>query len=125
MLEAHGSHPVGSGARGHCAMTDLRDSRLIYFKAGLFLLGGCLAAGLVFAEQPSLRVAALLVIAIWCFCRAYYFAFYVIEHYVDPSYKFAGLGAFVRYLWRRRMKLASSEPGEEPRGSGPSASRVN
>jgi len=43
-------------------------------------------------------VALLLLVAVWSFCRAYYFAFYVIEHYVDPSYKFAGLTSFAMYL---------------------------
>ena len=51
---------------------------------------------------PDFQLAMLMVIAIWAFCRAYYFAFYVIEHYVDPSYRFAGLGSFVRYALRRR-----------------------
>jgi hypothetical protein len=44
----------------------------------------------------------LLVISIWCFCRFYYFAFYVIQHYVDPGYRFSGLWSFVAYLWSRR-----------------------
>ena len=48
-----------------------------------------------------MKVAVLLAIAIWSFCRFYYFAFYVIEHYVDPQFRFAGLGSFVRYLWKR------------------------
>jgi hypothetical protein len=26
----------------------------------------------------------------------------VIEHYIDPDYRFAGLGSFVLYLLRRR-----------------------
>jgi hypothetical protein len=43
----------------------------------------------------------LLAIAIWAFCRAYYFAFYVVEHYADPNFRFAGLVDFVRYLIRR------------------------
>jgi hypothetical protein len=53
-------------------------------------------------KSPTLRTAALLAIAIWSFCRLYYFAFYVIEKYVDSSYRFAGLGSFVLYLLRRR-----------------------
>ena len=61
-----------------------------------------MAVALILAERPSLKVTLLLGIAIWCFARAYYFAFYVIEHYVDPSYKFAGLWSFVRYLLRKR-----------------------
>jgi hypothetical protein len=83
-------------------MTDLTSPRLIYFKGLLFLIAGGIAAGLVVAEQPTLKVALLLALAIWCFCRAYYFAFYVIEHYVDPDFKFAGLGAFAMYWLRRR-----------------------
>ena len=75
---------------------------------GLFLLLGGLAAGFVLAETPSLRIAALLAITIWSFCRAYYFAFYVIEHYIDSGFKFSGLGAFVRYVWRRRTQQRSS-----------------
>jgi hypothetical protein len=83
-------------------MADIKDPGLLYMKAGLFLLGGIMAVGLILAERPSLKVALLLVIAIWCFARAYYFAFYVIQHYVDPGYKFAGLWTFARYLLRKR-----------------------
>ena len=57
---------------------------------------------LSFATWRPYAVGLLLGIAVWCFARAYYFAFYVIEHYVDPSYKFAGLWSFVRYLLRSR-----------------------
>jgi hypothetical protein len=83
-------------------MADLKSPTLIYLKGFLFLLAGCVAAGLLVAEQPTLKVALLLAVAIWCFCRAYYFAFYVIQHYVDPGYKFAGLGSFALYLLGKR-----------------------
>ena len=83
-------------------MTDIKNPRLLYAKGALFVLGGIMAVALILAEQPSLKVGLLLGIAIWCFARAYYFAFYVIERYVDPSYKFAGLWSFVRYLFRSR-----------------------
>jgi hypothetical protein len=83
-------------------MTDLKSPTLIYLKGLLFLVSGCVAGALVIAERPTAKVALLLTIAIWCFCRAYYFAFYVIQHYVDPGYKFAGLGSFFMYLVRRR-----------------------
>jgi hypothetical protein len=84
------------------AMTDLKSPALIYVKGWLFLLTGLVAAGMLLAEAPTLKVAALLAIAIWCFCRFYYFAFYVIEHYVDPTYKFAGLASFAAYWLRRK-----------------------
>ena len=44
----------------------------------------------------------LLAVTVWCFCRFYYFAFYVIEHYVDPGYRFSGLWSFALYLLSKR-----------------------
>lgn len=83
-------------------LRDLTDPRWIKVKGALFLFLGLLAAGLLLARHASLIDAALLLISVWSFCRAYYFAFYVIEHYVDPGYKFSGLGSFVRYLRRKK-----------------------
>ena len=83
-------------------MADLTNPKLIYLKGGLFFLSGCLAAAALLIEHPNMRTALLLALAIWCFARFYYFAFYVIEHYVDPQFKFAGLWAFARYLLKRR-----------------------
>ncbi len=68
----------------------------------MFLFMGSAAAALLILESPSVRVALLLALAVWSFCRAYYFAFYVIEHYVDPGFRFSGLGAFARYWFSRR-----------------------
>ena len=81
-------------------MGDLQNPKLMYLKGGLFLLGGLLASIEILLTLPTLRMALLLFIAIWCFARAYYFAFYVIEHYADPGYKFSGLGSFIAYLFR-------------------------
>ena len=83
-------------------MSDLKNPAVIYAKGFLFLVAGCVAAALVILERPALKVVVLLAITVWSFCRFYYFAFYVIEHYVDPSYKFAGLGSFVLYPGRLR-----------------------
>ena len=84
-------------------MTDIKNPRLIYLKGLLFLLGGCLAAGLLLWFSPSLKVAVLLAISVWCFARFYYFAFYVIQHYVDGNYRFAGLSSFFAYMIRERF----------------------
>ena len=67
----------------------------------MFLVAGLLAGGLLLIEHPSFVDAVLIVICVWSFCRAYYFAFYVIEHYVDPGYRFAGLWSFLQYLRRK------------------------
>jgi len=85
-------------------MKDLTDPRWIKFKGILFLLVGLLSAVLLLLESPTWKVGALLAVSIWCFCRSYYFAFYVIEHYVDPGYRFSGLWSFVRYLLSKRDK---------------------
>jgi hypothetical protein len=83
------------------SMKDLANPTWIKAKGFLFLFLGLLSATLLFFERPTLRAALLLILAIWCFCRFYYFAFYVIEHYVDPTYRFSGLFSFVRYLFRK------------------------
>ena len=83
-------------------MKDLTDPRWIKSKGVLFLLLGIFAALLIVLEQPSLQLAALLGLCIWVFCRAYYFAFYVLQHYVDPEFRFSGLWSAVRYLISRR-----------------------
>ncbi|MFT4589146.1 MAG: hypothetical protein ACI9VS_000974 [Candidatus Binatia bacterium] len=87
-------------------MKDLTSSRLIVLKGFLMLLTGVFASALLLWENPGLRVALLLGLALWGFMRFYYFAFYVIEKYVDAQYKFSGLGSFAGYLIRRR------KPGE-------------
>lgn len=88
---------------------DITNPRVLYFKGMLFVVLGALASILLLAQHPDLRTAGLLAIAIWAFCRAYYFAFYVIQHYIDPAYRFAGLGSVCSYLWRRRNKMRNDE----------------
>ena len=83
-------------------MKDLSNPFWIKLKGILFLLIGSVAVGLLFLNDPRWSTAALLVVAVWSFCRAYYFAFYVIEKYVDPSYKFSGLISFVKYFFQSR-----------------------
>ena len=83
-------------------MRDLRSPRLIWAKAILFLVIGGTASALILFEAPELRVALLLALAIWAFCRAYYFAFYALERYVDPTFRFSGLWSLVRYVLKKR-----------------------
>jgi len=83
-------------------MKNLTDARWIKLKGMLFLLLGLVSAALLFFEHPTLSVAFLMVVAVWSFCRFYYFAFYVIEHYVDPRYRFSGLLSFALYLIQKK-----------------------
>jgi hypothetical protein len=91
-------------------MSDLKDPRLIYLKGFLFLLGSIMASGTLLLENLSARNAILLAIAIWCSARFYYFMFYVIEHYVDGQYRFAGLWSFIVYLIRSRTSRDRDPP---------------
>jgi hypothetical protein len=81
---------------------DLESKSSIYVKAVLFILIGVVSAILLFAQAPTLQNAILLALIVWSFCRAYYFAFYVVERYVDPNYRFSGLISFLRYFIRRQ-----------------------
>ena len=84
------------------SMGDLKNPRIIKLKGLLFLLLGVLSSVLLLLPEFTLRNALLLATAVWSFCRFYYFAFYVIEHYVDPQYRFAGLADFAKYMVRRK-----------------------
>jgi hypothetical protein len=96
-------------------MADIRSRGLLYLKAGLFVVVGLLASVLLLTEHPEWRVLILLGVAVWAFARAYYFAFYVVEHYVDRQYRFSGLWSFAAYLLRRRKPAVQNQPAGEAR----------
>jgi hypothetical protein len=79
-------------------MKDITNPKLLYLKGILFLVLGIGSGALIICENPKSETIFLLVISIWAFCRAYYFAFYVIEKYIDSKYKFSGLISFLKYI---------------------------
>src|SRR6185436_11330044 len=91
-------------------MGDLKNPKLIYAKGFLFLALGFLSVGTLLMLHPDWRAAVLVALAVWAFARCYYFAFYVIERYVDPTFKFAGLGSFVTYLIRNVTARRRNSP---------------
>jgi hypothetical protein len=84
-------------------MKDIKNHTVIWVKGALFLTLGAASAILLLAELTTIKVALLLALTVWGFCRAYYFAFYVIQHYVDPGYRFSGLFSFACYVLRRKV----------------------
>ena len=96
-------------SRPHRTMRDLTSPTAIWTKGILFLLLGVGSAVMLLVEAGTPKTALLLVVAVWGFCRAYYFAFYVIEKYVDSNYRFSGLISFARY-WCRRRERSEDEP---------------
>ena len=83
-------------------MQDLQNPKWMWLKGWLFLLIGLVAAALLLLEAPTWKTALLLALTVWALCRAYYFAFYVIEHYVDSRFRFSGLISFLRYALRKK-----------------------
>ena len=90
-------------------MRDLDNPKWMYAKAALFLAILASSCSLMFMEAPNWRTALLLSLVIWASARLYYFMFYVIERYIDPSYRFSGIGSALRFWWS-----GPSEEEEQP-----------
>ena len=85
-------------------MRDLSSKRLIVAKGTLFFVVAAASAALILLEAPSWRLAFLLALLVWAACRFYYFLFYVLEHYVDPRLRYAGLFALLSKLGGRHER---------------------
>lgn len=83
-------------------MADIKSPALLFAKGAMMLFTGILASALLLLRHPEMETALLLAVAVWGFCRAYYFAFYVIDHYIEPGSRYAGLTAFLRATLARR-----------------------
>ena len=91
-------------------MGDIKKVWLLYLKGFLLFLTGFISSLLLVLLNLNFKTIVLLLLAIWGFCRAYYFAFYVIQHYVDPNYKFSGLIDFAKYSLRKgKIKFTKKE----------------
>lgn len=79
-------------------LADIKSRGLLFTKGALFLGLGLLASATILYESPSFRTLVLLMVAIWAFCRFYYFLFYVLENYAGRERKYAGVLDAVCYL---------------------------
>jgi hypothetical protein len=91
-------------------MADLRSKPLIVAKGVMFLAIAALAAWLILDALPSWRIAALLAVLVWAACRFYYFLFYVLEQYVDPRLRYAGIWAMVAQMLKSRGRSMRAKP---------------
>ena len=92
---------------------DITNPRVLKLKGVLFLALGLISSSLLLAHAPDGKVALLLAIAVWAFCRFYYFAFYVLEHYADSRFRYAGLCDLARYLITGKPSDGEqAEPGD-------------
>lgn len=81
---------------------DLKSKKLIVAKGALFGLCLLTSALALWLQNPSLVTTLLLAVLVWSSARLYYFLFYVLQTYVDPSLKYAGLWAMLRQVLKRR-----------------------
>ncbi len=89
---------------------DLQNPKWMYLKAALFLFLGASSAILIVLDRPTVKTGLLVALVAWSFSRAYYFAFYVIEKYVDPKFRFDGITSAVRFCLR--TDGSSEEPSK-------------
>jgi hypothetical protein len=83
-------------------MGDLTSQRWIVAKGLLFFGIVLLTAGFLFLQLKTLQSAALIALLIWSSARSSYFLFYVLERYVDPTLRYAGVLDLLRTIWSRR-----------------------
>jgi len=86
-------------------MTDLKSKKWIVAKGVMFAGIALAMAALILIEMPSVELAVLLTLLVWASCRFYYFLFYVLEQYVDPTMRFAGLIDLLMGMRQRRRQL--------------------
>lgn len=82
-------------------MNDLKNKKLIYLKALLFLFIIIVCAGMLIFQMRNWQTIVLVTALIWSSARLYYFMFYVIEKYVDSDYKFSSVYSFLLYILRK------------------------
>ena len=90
-------------------MADLKSKRWIVAKGVMFAVIALVAMALILVELPTVKVAFLLLLVVWASCRFYYFLFYVLEHYVDPTMRYAGIFDLLMGMRARRARMHGDE----------------
>jgi len=89
-------------------MPDLRSKNWIVAKGVMFALISAISGTLILLQWPSWRQAGLIALLVWASCRFYYFLFYVLEKYVDPTMRYAGILDLISGMRARRKASASA-----------------
>jgi hypothetical protein len=92
----------GRSLHWYFAMADLKNKHLIVGKGLLFLLIIVLSSAGLLCLAPERRTVVLLAVLVWASARSYYFLFYVLHHYVDERYQYAGVVALIRSIVHNR-----------------------
>jgi hypothetical protein len=78
----------------------------------LLALGGAQKPRYQGESKGGVTPVLLLFLVVWASARLYYFMFYVIERYIDPSYRFTGIGSALRYMLVRSANRMPPGPGD-------------
>lgn len=77
---------------------DLVNPKWMCLKAIGFVLIAFLCALGLMLRSMRIETAVLILLMVWASARAYYFCFYVIERYINPEFKYAGLSSALAFL---------------------------
>ena len=61
----------------------------------MFLLAAALSGSLLLLRNPNWTNVVLVIALAWSSARFYYFAFYVVQRWVDPQYRFSGIRSLI------------------------------
>ena len=89
--------------------SDLTSKPLIVLKGLLFLACIILCSGLLVVQSPGIRTIFLVAVLVWSAARFYYFLFYVLHTYVDPTMKYSGIISLLRALRGRTQRPGSAD----------------
>ena len=82
-------------------LSDDLNPRAIIVKGVMFLAITLFCFGYLVSETKNFKTALVAGILIWAAARFYYFLFYVIEKYVDPSFKYSGVLDMIKSLRKK------------------------
>jgi hypothetical protein len=85
-------------------MTDITSKKLIVLKGILFLFIMIGSSTVILIKHATPAEMLALCVLVWASARFYYFLFYVLERYVDPSLRYSGILNLLSALLRRRNR---------------------
>ena len=113
LLSGRGVLPGTLHATGWPMSRDINTVWLLWGKCCLFVALGTLAAALVWVQAPTAFTAVMQTLMVWAFCRAYYFCFHVLQRWVDPTFRFAGLSSLLKHLAQKKGGRTGVGPGAQ------------
>ena len=104
-------------------MGDLNSRFLILLKGLLFLGIALICGALLIAQSPEFKTVLLVALLVWSASRFYYFLFYVLEKYVDPTMRYAGLLDLLLGMRQRRCDARRQSQDSRAVSAGQDASQ--